>query len=88
VVSRRAQPPRVLGIAVPRELMPSNLDAKKLARNLEKVTSNLNPKKLTSNLDLKDVVKQIGDAAEQVEARSEDLRLISAQAKRLSRKLS
>ena len=88
VASRHARRPRVLGIPIPRELVPNNLDAKKLTRNLEKLTSNLDPKKLTSSLDLKDLVRQIGDAAEQVEARSEDVRMLSAQAKRLSRKLS
>ena len=86
MASRHARRPRVLGIAIPREL--NNLDLKKLTRNLEKFTSNLDPKKLTSSLDLKDLARQIGDAAEQVEARSEDVRMLSAQAKRLSRKLS
>jgi hypothetical protein len=69
---KRNRRPKVLGVRLPRELRPRNLD----------------PKKLTDGVDLKRVVKQIGDAAEQVEARSEDLRMLSAQAKRLSRKLS
>lgn len=44
--------------------------------------------KLARSIDLKDVSRQIGNAAEQIEARSDDLRALSGQAKRLSRKLS
>jgi hypothetical protein len=36
----------------------------------------------------KDLVRHIGDLAEQVEARSEDVRSLSGQAKRLSRRIS
>jgi hypothetical protein len=41
-----------------------------------------------ADIDLKRVVRHIGDAAEKIEARSEDVRQFSAQAKRLSRTLS
>jgi hypothetical protein len=44
--------------------------------------------KVTPELDVKRLLRQIGDAAEQVELRSEDVRQLSAQAKRLSRRLS
>lgn len=44
--------------------------------------------KLARNIDLKDVFRQIGNAAEHIEARSDDLRALSGQAKRLSRKLT
>jgi hypothetical protein len=55
------------------------------------VPNELSPRhleKLARNIDLKDVFRQIGNAAEQIEARSDDLRALSGQAKRLSRKLS
>jgi hypothetical protein len=45
-------------------------------------------RKATQDLDLKRLLRQIGDAAEQIELRSEDVRQLSAQAKRLSRRLS
>jgi hypothetical protein len=48
----------------------------------------LDPKKLANTVDLKDLLRKIGDAAEQIEARSEDVRTLSGQAKRLTRKLS
>jgi hypothetical protein len=46
------------------------------------------PRQAVKNLDVKKMAKQIGRVAEQVEARSEDVRVISAQAKRLSKKWS
>ncbi|MGZ4168022.1 MAG: hypothetical protein ACXVR1_04270 [Solirubrobacteraceae bacterium] len=61
-----------MGIPIPDELNPRHLD----------------PKKLASNIDLKDVVRKLGNAAEQIEARSEEVRALSSQAKRLTRKLS
>ena len=64
--------PRVMGIPIPDDLNPRHLDAKKLA----------------SNIDIKGVLRKIGNAAEQIEARSEDVRTLSGQAKRLTRKLS
>jgi hypothetical protein len=79
--SRRARRPRLLGIPIPDELMPQNLDPKRLPKPGH-------AKKLAKGVDVKALVKRIGDAAEQVEARSEDVRMLSAQAKRLSRKLS
>lgn len=44
----------------------------------------LDPRKI----DLKNVMKQLGDAAERVEHASEDVRVASAQAKRVTKKLS
>jgi hypothetical protein len=47
------------------------------------------PRQLSpSNLDLKKVAKQIGNFAERLEHTSEDVRMASAQAKRMSKKLS
>jgi hypothetical protein len=71
LASRRAKP-KLLGVAIPDELNPQRLDAKKLA----------------SQFDLKDVIRHIGNFAEQIEARSEDVRSLSAQAKRLSRRMT
>lgn len=70
-LANRHSRPKVLGIPIPDELNPRHLNASKLAKKL----------------DLKDVVRHIGDFAEQVEARSEDVRTLSAQAKRLSRRI-
>ena len=56
------------------------------------VPRSLNPGKLDlnglKNLDLKKVAKQIGNVAERLENTSEDVRMASAQAKRMSKKLS
>jgi hypothetical protein len=68
---KRARRPRVLGVTVPRDLMPRNLDLKKLA-----------------DLDVKKVAKQVTKFAEQLERTSEDVRMASAQAKRVSKRLS
>jgi hypothetical protein len=47
------------------------------------------PRELTpGNFDLKRVAEQIGNIAERVEHASEDVRVASAQAKRVSKKLS
>jgi hypothetical protein len=61
--AKRVRRPRVLGLPLPRDLVPRNLSMKKVA-------------------------KQVENVAEQLEARSEDVRMLSAQAKRLSKKLS
>jgi hypothetical protein len=71
IASHRSKP-KVLGIAIPDELHPQRLDAKKLA----------------SQVNLRDVVRQLGNFAEQVEARSEDVRALSAQAKALTRRMT
>jgi hypothetical protein len=44
--------------------------------------------KATQDVDIKRLLRQIGDAAEQIELRSDDVRQLSAQAKRLSRRLA
>ena len=65
-----------------RKFMPKSFDTSKL------VPKGFDPKKVVDSLDLNDLMRKLGDAAEQIEARSEDVRMISGQAKRLSRKLS
>jgi len=72
--------PRVMGIPIPNELNPRHL-------HLRVDTKKLDPAKLAKKVDVKDVLRHIGDAAEQIEARSEDVRMLSGQAKRLTRKL-
>ena len=74
--SRRPSRTRVLGVVIPKELKPENL------------ASGIDVRKLSGKVDYKDLLKRIGDAAEAIEARSDDVRMLSAQAKRLSRKLS
>jgi hypothetical protein len=71
-LANRRSKSKVLGIAGPAELNPQRLD----------------PSKLAKSIDLKNVMRHIGNFAEQVEARSEDVRSLSAQAKRLSRRIS
>jgi hypothetical protein len=70
--SQRTRRRRVLGIAIPDELRTHTVDAARLV----------------ARIDLQDVMRRIGDAAEQVEAFSDDVRIWSSQAKRLSRGLS
>jgi hypothetical protein len=70
-VKQRAPRGQVLGTSIPPQLNTEKLD----------------PRSIAQNVDLKKVLKRIGDVAEQVEARSEDVRMLSAQARRLSRKL-
>jgi hypothetical protein len=60
--------PRVMGIRVPDELNPRHLDTKKLA----------------SKIDIKGVLRRHGDAAEQIEARSEDVRTLADWTRTLS----
>jgi hypothetical protein len=72
LVANRRSKPRLLGIAIPDELNPQRLD----------------PKKLANQIDLKDVVRHIGNFAEQVEARSEHVRILSGQAKALTRRMT
>lgn len=52
-----------------------------------RIPDELNPQRMGKDLDLKVVIRHIGNFAEQVEARSEDIRALSAQAKRLSRRI-
>ena len=78
VLVKRSRRPRVLGVQIPRKLDLRRVAPKKV----------VDPKKLASSIDLKHVIKQIGNAAEQIEARSDDVRILSGQAKRLSRQLS
>jgi hypothetical protein len=61
------------------DLVARNVDLKKVMKGIDAKTD---------RIDLRHLAQQIGDAAEQIEARSEDVRMLSAQAKRLSRKLS
>jgi hypothetical protein len=80
-LANRHSRPKVLGITIPDELNPQRLDAGKLAAHVD-------VKRLAKNVDLKDVMRHIGNFAEQVESRSEDVRTLSAQAKRLSRRIT
>jgi hypothetical protein len=81
---------KVLGISIPDELNPQRLEVSKVAKNLDarKLAIHVDLKDLGKNVDLKGVVRQIGNFAEKVEARSEDVRTLSSQAKRLSRRVS
>jgi hypothetical protein len=72
LVANRRSKPKLLGIAIPDELNPQRLD----------------PKKLANQIDLKDVIRHIGNFAEQVEARSEHVRILSGQAKALTRRMT
>jgi hypothetical protein len=90
LANNRHSRPKVLGIPIPDELNPQRLDASKLIKTLDarKLASHVDVKGLGKNIDLKDVVRHIGNFAEQIEARSEDVRTLSGQAKRLSRRMS
>jgi hypothetical protein len=59
----KSRQPQVLGLKVPRQLVPGNLNTKKLAKQVSKVAS-------------------------QLERTSEDVRIASAQTKRVAKKLS
>jgi hypothetical protein len=80
-LTSRYSRPKVLGVRIPDELNPQRLDAGKLV-------SHVDVKRLAKDVGLKDAIRQIGNFAEQVEARSEDVRKLSGQAKRLSRRVS
>jgi hypothetical protein len=80
-LANRHSRPKLLGIPIPDELNPQRLDAGKLAAHID-------VKRLAKNVDLKDLLRQLGNFAEQVEARSEDVHTLSGQAKRLSRRMS
>jgi hypothetical protein len=67
-----------------REAIKSARHPKVLGVRVPRELSNLDLKKL----DLQKAAKQFGKLAEQLESTSEDVRMISAQAKRLSKKLS
>jgi hypothetical protein len=89
-LANRHSRPKVLGISIPDELNPQRLDVSKLAKNLDarKLGIRVDVKDLGKNVDLKGAIRQIGNFAEKVEARSEDVRALSGQAKRLSRRVS
>lgn len=82
VAAHRHSRPKLLGIPIPNELNPQRFDAKKLASHVDVRSLGKNV-----NVDFKDVIRHIGNFAEQVESRSEDVRALSAQAKRLTRRL-
>jgi hypothetical protein len=79
-LANRHSRPKVLGIPIPDELNPQRLDAGKLA-------SHIDVKRIAKSVDLKDIIRHVGNFAEQVEARSDDVRTLSGQAKRLSRRI-
>lgn len=80
MANQRQSRPKVLGLRIPDELNPQRIDAGKLA-------SHVDVKRLAKSVDLKDLARHIGDFAEQVEAHSEEVRTLSGQAKRLSRRI-
>jgi hypothetical protein len=80
-LANRSARPKVLGIRIPDELNPQRIDPGKLAGQVDL-------KRLAKSVDLKDILRHIGNLAEQVEARSEDVRALSGQAKRFSRRIS
>jgi hypothetical protein len=88
-LANRHSRPTVLGIPIPDELNPQRLDASKLVKSLHarKLASHVDVKGLGKNVDLKDVIRHIGNFAERVEAHSEEVRALSGQAKRLSRRM-
>jgi hypothetical protein len=71
-LANRHSRPKLLGVTIPDELNPQRIDASKLAKSL----------------DVKDLIRHIGNFAEQVEARSEDVRSLSAQTKRFTRRIT
>jgi hypothetical protein len=89
-LANRRSAPKLLGIRVPDELNPHRLDVSKLTKGLDAkhLAPHVDVKRIGKNVDLKDVIRQIGNFAEQVENRSEDVRTLSAQAKRLSRRIT
>ena len=52
-----------------------------------RVPDQLNPRHIGKDLDVEAIIRHIGNFAEQLEARSEEVRALSAQAKRLSRRI-
>jgi hypothetical protein len=68
---KRNRRPTVLGVKIPRGVVPRNLK--------------LN---VPRGLDVKAIAKQVEQAAERLERTSEDVRVASAQAKRISQKFS
>ena len=83
--SRRSHRTRVLGVVIPKELKPENLAS---AIDVKNLASAIDIKKLSGKVDYRDLLKRIGDAAEVIEARSDEVRTLSGQTKRLSRKLA
>jgi hypothetical protein len=53
----------------------------------DELLGHVDVKRLAKDVDVKDIIRKVGNFAEHVEARSEDLRTLSAQAKRLSRRI-
>jgi hypothetical protein len=79
-----------MGIPIPDGLHAHHLAPKKLVKNVDpkRLSETVDTKKLSKNVDPKGVMRHIGNAAEQIETHSENVRMLSAQAKRLSRRLS
>ena len=94
-LATRDSRPKVLGVRIPNELNPQRLGASLAKRtslpkrlDAKKLASRVDIKGLAKDIDLKNVLQHVGDVAEKVEARSEDIRALSGQAKRLSRRVS
>jgi hypothetical protein len=74
MAGRKPRRTSVLGVAVPKAIA---------------VPKDLKPAKFMSGrVDYPDLMRRIGDAAELIERRSDEVRLVSSQAKRISRKLA
>jgi hypothetical protein len=88
LASRRSRP-KVLGIPIPNELNPKRLDVSRFTKGLDvnQLASHVDVKNVAKNVDIKDVMRHIGNIAERLEAGSEDVRALSGQAKRLSRRI-
>jgi hypothetical protein len=88
-LANRGSRHKMLGARVPAELDPRRLDAFKLVKGLDakRLASHVDVSRLRKDVDVKNVLRRIGNLAEQVEARSEDVRDLSAQAKRLTRRI-
>ena len=63
-------------VSLPKELRPENL------------ASNVDLKKLSGKVDYKNLVRRVGDAAELIERHSDEVRVVSGQAKRISRRIA
>jgi len=95
-LTQRNSKPKVFGARVPIDINPKRFDPSKLVKNIDtkRLTPHVDVERLSKDVsrigkdvDVKDVLRRIGNLAEQVEARSEDVRSLSAQAKRLTRRL-
>jgi hypothetical protein len=88
-LANRHSKSRLRGVRIPNGVNPKRLDVTRLIRGLDanELVSHLDVKRLSKNIDLKDLIRQLGNIAEQVETRSGEVHALSGQAKRLSRRM-